>query len=88
MRMQYDGELSILADDYGPTGHAVHFYIDFDYTPPVLATRDDPPWGAEVLVLSVQLRCNGEKVVCPKWLEQIILSAIDDEVLLEYAAEQ
>ena len=93
MSREYEGQIEIFADGYGVCDSAVYFSIDYDFTPPKTMHRwndgdpADAPEGAEVTVTRVQLRCNGEPAECPKWLEQIILQAIDDEVLIEHAME-
>ena len=86
--LDYDGEIEILPAGYSSNKYAVEFTINFDITKYVAATRDDPAYGPEISVNSVQLRCNKEKIDCPKWLEDIILDAVNDEVLAEFACEQ
>jgi len=83
----YDGEIEIFPAGYSSNKYVVEFTINFNITKYVEATRDDPAYGSEVSVNSVQLRCNKEKVDCPKWLEDIIIDAVDDEVLSDYAME-
>lgn len=85
--LDYDGEIEILPAGYSSNKYAVEFTINFDITKYVAATRDDPAYGPEISVNSVQLRCNNEKVECPRWMESIILDAVDDEVLRDYAME-
>ena len=85
--LDYEGELDICAGGYSSDKHKVAFTINFDVTPEQRQTRDDPYWPAEVSVNSVSLRCNGAAVECPQWLEQLILEAVDEEVLLDYATE-
>lgn len=93
MRLEFSGELDFLAADYGPKASAVTFSIDYDFTPPKRARvwndgdPADAPEGAEVIVSRVSLFDKGEPVECPKWLEQIILSAITEDVLIEQAME-
>ena len=86
--LDYDGDLEIFPAGYSSYKYVVEFTINYDITKYVPATRDDPAYGSEVSVNSVQLRCNKEKIECPKWLEDIILDAVNDEVLAEFACEQ
>ena len=85
--LDYDGEIEILPAGYSSNKYAVEFTINFDITKYVAATRDDPAYGAEVSVNYVLLHCNRLKIDCPKWLEDIILDAVKDEVLVEFACE-
>jgi len=81
----YDGEIEIFPAGYSSNKYVVEFTINFNITKYVEATRDDPAYGSEVYVNSIQLRCNKQKVECPWWLEGIIIDAVDDEVLSDYA---
>lgn len=84
----YEGEAEIFFEGRASSKYAVSFCVNFDYSPPQRETRTDPFWPADVLVNSVEVRRNGEKVECPKWLEEMILDAIDDEVLLESVEQE
>lgn len=84
----YEAEIEILSDGYSSSKFAVSVAINFDYTPPQRQTYTDPPWPAEVSVNSVKLTRNGEAAECPKWLEEIILNSIDEEVLVRLVEEE
>lgn len=83
----YEGELEIYPAGLSSKSQCVWFTINFDLTPEQRQTRDDPYWPAEALVNSVSIRVNGEKAECPDWLEKLILDAVDDDDLIEYATE-
>lgn len=85
--LDYEGEIEILPGGYSSDKYSVAFTINFDLTPCRSGTRDDAPEYSEATVNSVHLRRNGEKVECPRWLEEIILDAVDEDVLIEHAME-
>ena len=85
--LDYDDTIEILPAGYSSNKYVVEFTINYDITKYVAATHNDPAYGPEVSVNSVQLRCNKEKVECPRWLEIIILDAVDDEVLSDFAMD-
>jgi hypothetical protein len=83
----YDGEIEAFFDGMSSEKYALAFKINFDITSYRAATRDDPPEYPEVSINSVKLRRNGETVDCPAWLEEIILDAVDEDMLIGYAME-
>jgi hypothetical protein len=85
--INYDDEIEVFFGGFGSDKYALAFTINFDITGYRAATRDDPPEYPEVTVNSVKLRRNGERVDCPAWLEEMILDAVDEDVLVGYATE-
>jgi hypothetical protein len=85
--IDYDGGIEAFFDGMSSDKYALAFTINFDISTYRAATRDDPPEYPEVTVNSVKLRRNGERVDCPAWLEEMILDAVDEDMLIGYATE-
>lgn len=95
INLEYATTLDLYIDATDCDGPEVVAYIDYTFTPgspAVMYQRNgDPGWPAEpaeVEVTRVTLRADGEKLDCPKWLEQRILTRIDDDTLVEHALEE
>jgi len=85
--IDYEGDIEVYFGGYGSAKYIVAFTINYNFEAYVAATRHDPAEGSAAWVNSVRLRRNGEIVDCPSWLEEMILDAVDVEVLVNHAME-
>lgn len=84
----YEDDLEIFPGGYGSMTKAPPtFRINYDVSPGQRQTWTDPGYAPEVTVNRVTILVNGEPVECPPWLQAIVLDAIDDERLMEHAAQ-
>ena len=78
----YDGDIELFFEGSASDKYALSFTISYSVSAYVAPTRDDPAENGEVSVSAVEIRRNGEKVDCPRWLEEMLLDAIPEEELL------
>ena len=78
----YDGDIELFFEGSASDKYALAFTISYRISAYVAPTRDDPAENGEVSVSAVEIRRNGEKVDCPRWLEEMLLDAIPEEDLL------